>query len=232
MGVDSSFYRSKEWTDFRRVVINNRVKGDGFVYCEYCSKPILKEYDIIAHHIDALTEQNVNDVNVSLNPNNIQLVHHICHNHIHDKLGHKERKVYLVYGSPLSGKRTYVDSVRSAGDLVVDMDSIWECVSGEDRYVKDGRLNSVVFNVRDKLIECVKYRTGKWNNAYVIGGYPLIGERERLIKMLGAEPIYIDSTKEVCMFRLEGCEDARGKNKSDWKKYIEDWWIKYTPHST
>ena len=229
MGVDSSFYRSKEWTKFRQLVIDERVKEDGLVYCEHCGKPIVKAYDIIAHHIEALTESNVNDVGISLNSANIQLVHHICHNHIHDKLGYRERKVYLVYGSPLSGKRTYVDSVRCDGDLIIDVDSIWQCVSGVERYEKDGRLNACIFTVRDALIDCVKYRRGRWNNAYIIGGYPLIGERERLCKMVGAEEIYIECTKEDCLTRLEACKDNRNKLKADWKKYISDWWERYTP---
>lgn len=231
--MNGDFYRSDAWTSFRKVVINERTNPeDGLVYCEYCGKPIIKEYDIIAHHIEALNERNVMDANVALNPDNIQLVHHICHNYIHDKLGYRERKVYLVYGSPFSGKSTYVDSVRCDGDLIIDMDNIWQCVSGAERYHKDGRLNSCVFSVRDTLIECVKYRRGKWNNAYIIGGYPLLGERERLCKMLGAEELYIESTKEECLLRLDGTSDYRNKIKSDWKKFILDWWEKYSPHSS
>lgn len=232
MGVDSSFYRTDAWVNFRQIAINERVKDDGFVYCEHCGKPIVKPYDIIAHHIEALNESNVNDANVALNPQNIQLVHHVCHNYIHDKLGHREKKVYIVFGPPLSGKTSYVNSVRCLGDLVVDMDSIWECVSGEERYIKDGRLNSVVFGVRDTLVEAVKYRRGKWNNAYIIGGYPLVGERERLCKMVGAEEIFIDVPKDECIRRLEGCVDNRRLHKADWTKYIEGWFEKFSPSPT
>ena len=44
------FYRSKEWESFRKVVIAERVKEDGFVYDEVTGKPIVKAYDIILHH--------------------------------------------------------------------------------------------------------------------------------------------------------------------------------------
>ena len=74
----------------------------------------------------------------------------------------------------MSGKTTWVNSVHQAGDLVVDMDSIWQCVSGLNRFQKPMALNAVVFGVRDYLIDSVRMRRGKWNNAYVIGGYPLI----------------------------------------------------------
>jgi hypothetical protein len=32
------------------------------------------------------------------------------------------------------------------GDLIVDMDSIWECISGCGRYVKPNRILSIVFS--------------------------------------------------------------------------------------
>ena len=223
----SDFYRSKEWLLFRLNVINDRINEEGLTICEYCGKQILRSYDIIAHHITPLTERNVMDAMISLNPDNIQLVHHVCHNKIHNKLGTMQQEVYLVWGSPMSGKRTYVDSVRENGDLIVDIDSIWQCVSGRDRYVKPDRLKSNVFGVRDLLIDQVSKRVGKWKNTYVIGGYPLSGERERLIKKLGAREIYMDVSKEECLARLEKIND--GRSVSEWKKYIDDWWTKFNP---
>ena len=42
----------------------------------------------------------------------------------------------------------------------------------------------------------------------------------------GAELIHIDTDKETCLMRLENCTDGRDKN--DWKKYIETYWERYT----
>lgn len=221
-----NFRRSKEWEAFREVLINERVNDSGFVICEYCKKPIVKAYDLIAHHIIELTEENYTDANISLNPENIQLVHHRCHNFIHNKLGYSCRQVFIVYGSPLSGKSSYVKDAMSEGDLIIDMDNIWQCVSGCDRYVKPNRLKSVVFSVRDNLLESVKFRRGKWNNCYIIGGYPYKGERERLLDSLGAREIFIDTPKEVCLERLSSCTD--GRDKAEWERYINDWWAQYS----
>lgn len=218
----NDFYRSPEWLSFRDVLINERVNEQGLVICEHCGKPIIKAYDIIAHHCNTyLTEENVNDAEIALNPDNIQLVHHVCHNQIHNKLGYKEKKVYLVYGAPCSGKHTYVDSIATNNDLVISMDRIWECIGG-----KDGRKNAIAFKIRDTLLECVKYRLGKWENAYIIGGYPLIGERIRLCRELGAEEIFIDSTKEECMWALLQNQEL---NPQEYRKYIDDWFDK-APH--
>lgn len=219
-----SFYRSKEWCLLIQHIRHDRLNGDGLTICEYCGKPIIKEYDCIAHHKTYLTEDNVNDYSISLNPDNIMLVHHKCHNIIHDKLSYRGRKVYMVYGAPMAGKETYVNGVKDDGDLIVNIDSVWQCVSGGDG--KPNRLKSIVFGIRDYMLDSIKYRRGKWNNAYIIGGYPLISERERLCKELGAEEIFINTSKEECLRRLEACEN---RDKEEYTKYIFDWFDKYIP---
>lgn len=225
-----SFYRSTEWEKFRQLVISERMHEDGFVYDEVTGKPIVKAYDIILHHVIPLTEDNVNDYDISLNPQNIQIVSHKTHNQLHDRFGYKRREVYLVYGAPCSGKSTFVDDNMSAGDLVIDIDSIWQCVSNRPRYEKPGRLKSIVFKVRNELLDCVRYRLGKWNNCYIVGGYALQSERERTIKELGAREIFINTSEEECLRRLENIND--GRDKKEWAQYIRDWFDKYNPPST
>lgn len=220
-----NFYRSKEWVSLLQVLKLERVDDTGNIICEYCGKPIVRAYDCIGHHKIHLTEENYTDSNISLNPDNIALVHHRCHNHIHNKLGYSQREVFLVYGSPLAGKSTWVNQVAQAGDLIVDIDSIWECVSGQARYVKPNRLKSVVFNVRDNLLESVRYRRGKWNNAYIIGGYPYRAERERLIAELGAREVFIHIDEAEAIRRLE---EQTERDRLEWIKYIEDWFNIYS----
>lgn len=221
----SSFYSSKAWVSLYTLLRSERVNSEGYVICAHCGKPIVKKYDCIAHHTIPLTEENYKDANISLNPDLIVLLHHKCHNIIHDKLGYSGRQVYIVYGSPLSGKSSYVRDVAEAGDLIVDIDNIWECVSGCDRYIKPNRLKSVVFSVRDNLLESVKYRRGKWLNAYIIGGYPYQAERERLADTLGARLIHIDTEREECLKRLYVSGD---RDVNEWTEYINDYWAKYT----
>ena len=225
-----SFYRSTEWRKLLDNLKHERLDDEGQIICAYCGRPIVKAYDIIGHHKVELDDENVKDFNISLNPENIELVHHACHNRIHDKFGHKQRQVFLVYGAPCSGKSTFVNNNMCAGDLVIDIDSIWECLSNRPRYEKPGRLKSIVFKVRNELLDCVKYRLGKWDNCYVIGGYPLQNERERLGRELGAREVFIDVPEEECLRRLNEAED--GRDKDSWAQYIRDWFDKYNPPST
>lgn len=219
-----NFYRSDQWESLLKVIKLERQDSQGNIICAYCGKPIVRAYDCIGHHVIHLTEENYTDANISLNPDNIQLVHHKCHNIIHNKLYTGNRQVFIVYGSPLSGKSSYVAEAMSEGDLIIDMDRIWSCVSGCDPYIKPARLKSVVFAVRDNLLESVKYRRGKWLNAYVIGGYPFKAERERLIDMLGAREVFINTPFEECVKRLMECED---RDKKLWEQYISEWWSQY-----
>ena len=222
-----NFYKSKQWQKLLEVIKIDRVNEDGQIICWHCGKPIVDKYDAIGHHTIFLTEDNVNNSEISLNPKLIQLVHHRCHNRIHNKLGYTKREVFLVYGSPLSGKSTYVQTVSEPGDLIIDINNIWSCVTGDSTYsIKPPKLNAVVFGLRDRLLEMVKYRVGKWDNCYIVGGYPLIAERERLCKELGAREIFIDTPKEECLRRLQENESL---DFSDYSKFIEEWWRKFIP---
>lgn len=227
----NTFYQSKAWINLLKQIKQERINTEGNIICAYCGKPVVKAYDIIGHHKEELTEDNVNDLNVSLNPDNIDLVHHRCHNYIHNKLGYSISNIYLVYGSPFAGKTTWVNNNKIDGDLIVNIDDIWQCVSGCNRYIKPNRLKSVVFKVREALIDNVKYRAGKWNSAYIVGGYPYQSERERLCRELGAKEVFINTSKEECINRLLQLQDE-DINKDEYLNYIDEWFDRYTPPIT
>lgn len=220
----SDFYRSKEWTELIRILRLERETDEGII-CAHCGLPIIRKYDCIGHHVTALTEENYTDPQISLNPDNIVLIHHKCHNIIHDRLGFYGKKVYLVHGSPLSGKSSWVKSSMAKGDLLIDMDMLWYAVSGQAMYDKPERLKGTVFAMRDMLIDRVRTRCGNFKSAYVVGGFPLISERERLAKRLGAEPIHIDTSKEECLQRLANDEN---RDRELWEKFIDEYWERYT----
>lgn len=217
----ADFYRSKEWERLRRTLMLQRLNAEGLIICAHCGRPIIKKYDCIGHHLTELTETNYQDTSISLNPDNIALVHHKCHNEIHNKQGYKQKKVYIVWGAPLSGKNTYVQGVAKYGDLIVDIDNLWQAVSGRPRYEKPNRIKTNVFELHNQLLTMIAQRAGYWNVAYVIGGYALPIQREQLAKRLAAECIYIDTTRAECEARLAACPD--GRNKSEWSKYISEW---------
>lgn len=201
-------------------------KDDGVLYCQHSGKPLVNSFDIVAHHIQPLTLQNVNDHAISLNPANILLVSQKSHNEIHARFGYgAQRKVYIVHGAPCSGKSSFVNSIKGNSDLIVDIDNIWEAVTGK-RYYKPAALKANVFAMRDALLETVKTRAGNWERCFIIEGLPFKAERERRTTLFGAELIYIDTDKETCLQRLQA-DESRREYADEWRKYIDDYFIRY-----
>lgn len=226
----AQFYNSDIWRTFRLQLIDERTnKADGILYSEYSGKPLIKQYDIVAHHKKPLTMANVNDFEISLNPENIMLLSQAEHNEIHARFGYSaERKVYYVYGAPCSGKTSFVNSIKGNSDIVVDMDNIWQCITGGERYFKPNALKQNAFAVRDCLTDMIKTRAGRWERAYYIDGGALKSDRTRKIELLGAEPIYIDTDKQTCLMRLASDENRTQAQKDEWQKYIEQWFEVFT----
>ena len=194
--------------------------NDGVLYSQHSGQPLLKAYDIVLHHIKPLTPMNVNDFSVSLNPANILICSQKEHNEIHARFGFvAERKVYYVYGAPCAGKTTFVREIKGNSDIVVDMDSIWECITGGERYEKPNALKTNAFAVRDCLLEMVRTRAGKWERAWIISSEGSSGVRERAIERLGAEPIYIESTIDECLKRLY--KNPNGRDVKEWEGFIK-----------
>jgi hypothetical protein len=221
--IIKAFYSSQSWTTLRLNLINERGNR-----CERCKEIIPRSRDIIGHHIEEITPENVNDYTISLNPNNIEIICFDCHNKEHKRFGYQgERKVYLVYGPPLSGKVTFVRQNMGRGDLVVDMDRLYEAITMLPSYDKPDQLFSNVIGIHNQLIDNIKTRYGKWNTAWVIGGYADKYKREKLANDLGAEIIFCDISHMECLRRLSVDHDRRYR-LDEWRGYIDKWFDKYT----
>lgn len=223
----AQFYNSEEWRNLRMQLMVERAIN-GVLYDEYNGQPLLKSYDVIAHHKNPVTLSNVNDFSISLNPDNIMLVSHRSHNEIHARYGYSmNKKIYYVYGAPCSGKTSFVQSVKGNSDFIIDIDLIWAAVTGGALYQKPDALKGVVFAVRDCMLEKARTRAGNWERCYIIEGGAIKSERERRINALGAEPIFIFSSKEDCINNLM-CDNKRNGVRDLWETYINEWFDKYT----
>ena len=226
----AQFYNSDELRNFHKKLISDRTnKQDGILYDEITGKPLIKKFDIVAHHKIPLTLSNVNDFSISLNENNVILISQETHNKEHSRFGYvTERKVYLVYGAPCSGKTTFVNSIKGNSDIIVDIDNIWQCITGK-RYEKPKALNTNAFMLRDCLLDMIKTRAGKWERAFIIEGGAVKSDRERKLALYGAEPIYIDTDREECLKRLYGDCNRTREQKKEWEQYIDRWFNDYVP---
>lgn len=238
------FYRSDDWNSCKAQVLQARIKADGFIICEHCGKPILKGFNpnannnsgaIVFHHKIYLNNFNVNDASISVNPDNIQIVHWSCHNEIHQRFGYSgtnnipEKKVYIITGASCSGKTTFVRDRLQENDLIVDIDDIWQMVSGQDRYIKPNALKPIVFKIRDELKGLIQRGTGTWRNAFIIESLPSKQDRDReadRYKAFNVEVITMDVSKDECMNRLHN--NPSGRNIKAYEDYINEYFIRFT----
>lgn len=85
------FYRSTAWRKARSNYIQERYLIDGGL-CEECHR----QQGYIVHHKTMLTKNNIDDVNISLNPDNLEYVCRDCHEHFEGHLiGTREKKRYI-----------------------------------------------------------------------------------------------------------------------------------------
>lgn len=225
----TAFYKSKKWRDLLTMIKMERTNSLGLNSCEKCGKPMVGRKSAIGHHVIELTEENVDDVTISLNQDNVELVCHQCHNDIHNRFGaqHKPKSVYLVYGAPSSGKLDWVAQNATQHDLVVEIDRLHNAISTNPLHIKSKSLNSAVFKLREQLYDIIKYRAGDWQNAYIVATLPYVGDRERLaIELNITDTIYIESTIEECFNNVDNDDEII--NKGEIKRFINQWFEDYT----
>ena len=217
------FYNSKEWRALR-----GRLIAEAHFLCAVCGESYLKDStQLVGHHIKELTPANVQDANISLNPANIKIIYRRCHDKEHRRFefggGHE---VYIVYGSPCSGKSTYVNQVSQRGDLIVDFDAIMQAISACPYHYHLNCLKKPAFAIRDTLLEQVRMRVGYWRDAYIVGGYPRKLQREQLAARLGAELIYVETTREQAKLNAL---TSRGTQGEEWCRFIDRWFDSFEP---
>ena len=215
-----ALYQSRQWRELRQALILERG-----LRCEECGKLVALPSMLIGDHITELTPENVTDPKVALNPDNVRLICADCHNKKHLRFGYNQKAVYIIYGAPCSGKTSLVNQMRQRGDIIIDMDRLYEAISGCSLYDKPDNIKAAVFAARDALLDVVKTRNGQWLNAYVIGGYPHKAQREALARKLGAKMVFCESTREECLAHAA----ERGVHENDWKRYILKWFEDFEP---
>jgi|LSQX01.3.fsa_nt_gb hypothetical protein len=213
------FYCSRSWRDLSHMLKIRR--GGKCARCGFVAATKDEWAQLIGHHKVELTEENITDAAISLNPELVEVICLNCHNKEHRRFGYS-KKVYIIWGSPLAGKSTAVRDMMKYGDIVLDIDSLWQAVTFQPEHIKPDNVRFNIFALRDALLDQIKTRYGSWCDAYVIGGYPEAYERELLASSLGGELIYCESTEEECLRRR--IESGR---PAVWDEYIQTWWSKF-----
>lgn len=218
-----SFYNSANWKLCRESYISQRVAIDGGL-CEECGESVGEEL----HHVQPLTVNNIHDAEITLNHDNLKWLCKDCHFKAHREIiveGFKKRKVkkivndagyyfddngemrqaktYIVWGSPASGKTTYVREHKQDGDLVVDLDLIKQAISMSNSKDTPTNLLPVAIGIKEYIYDLIEDGDIDCKNKWIVATLPNRKERLELAERLDAELIYIDSTYHDCIKRVD-----------------------------
>lgn len=188
-----NFYTSKAWQKCRRYVIADILSRDGALYCSRCRKEIMEPNDAVLHHIKPLDDDTVGDPDVAYNPDNLEILCHSCHNAEHDKgwTLSREKRVYILCGGTDADREKYVVEHASDGALVVSIPRIQDALSPRR---KRDRLMPIVWQVRDVIYTSIEKRFGPWTDAWIVGEFSNVAEREALARRMGGT--VLDCTKD------------------------------------
>ena len=125
--------------------------------------------------------------------------------------------VYLVCGSPCSGKSTYVKEHFKIGDIVCDVDRIYSSLCYNEEHQTEIYAQETASLLYETLLDIIRDRRGHWKNAYVVS---LANTNEKIEKMKERinvdEVVFLDVPFETCM--------ERAKDRPFYFRWIiEDW---------
>lgn len=135
------------------------------------------------------------------------------------------QRVVVVCGPPASGKTTYVRERAHVGELVVDVDRIYEALSGQPYYDKPSSLLPFVLAARDAVLARLE-RPSPVGRAWLITGGADARERERLERRFKAHVIVLETSVEECLRRIRQ-DPRRSLRAREWEPLIRDWWRLY-----
>lgn len=134
----------------------------------------------------------------------------------------------IVCGPPASGKTTYVEERRAAGDLVICLDTIraelqpgWQPWSG----IENKELTGRALRYRNHLLGALA-RPVSGREAWFIVSAPEEGQRQWWREQLGGDVVLLDPGAEECAQRAieRGTPRALGEIE-DWYRRSSDVWV-------
>lgn len=125
------------------------------------------------------------------------------------------KQIYVVTGSPGSGKSTYAKKNAGANDIVFDLDEINKALGG-GLHEENRKSLGVALAMRSAAIEELAKKEGPWERAFFITASPDKEEIRKLCEALGAEEIRMETTLEQCKENI-----LRDDTRADKGKYIE-----------
>ena len=242
--VKNSFYDTKKWLRKRA----NVMRRDDYK-CKECLRYGKTSEAQMVHHIYPLEHYP----QYSLTDINLLSLCDSCHGKMHDRnnntitelgrywqakiklnLGISDAdiidtfRVVVVWGSPGSGKTTYVKQHMHAGDMVVDLDYIKQAISLQGKTASISNLMPVALDIREHIYDLISKRDIiQTETVWVVAGLPKYDDREYTRRRLRPnDMVHISSSLERCIEQAMNDTDRHYKDLQ--VKIIRKWHEDFT----
>ena len=136
-------------------------------------------------------------------------------------------QVTVVCGPPGSGKSTYVKERAKPGDLIVDLDDIWQALSGQPYYDKPEGLLTFVWAARDGMMLRLQEPSAIYR-AWIVSMGVTASVRQGYVDDYNATIIMLDVHKGECLNRI--AKDSRRADRAEaWTEIVDRWFKNYQP---
>ncbi len=238
-------YAGKAWKACRDAYFAHR-----HGICERCGAP-----GVEVHHKKAITPLNADDPEIVYGWANLELLCRDCHisehekkknlrsarpaqeadlRYMFDEQGNPTPRgaVRVVWGSPASGKSTYVAQHMQHMDIVIDLDNILRCFTGltnkadDPSSIKD--YLPFTLSVRDACYRLIQQDSKGIRTAWIVAGLPRKQDRMLLqARFPNARFIHIETSCEESLARAAA--DINRPNKEHMRKIIIEYFRNFEP---
>ncbi len=208
------------WQSFRKM----RLAEDPL--CADCFKVGLVTPSNEVHHIKTIKDFP----ELRLDRHNTECLCKACHSKKTFKrsflTGYKsDTKVFIISGPPGSGKTSYAKEHMASSDLILDMDTIFQALTGLPYYEKPAAILPFVWSAYDAVIDRLQ-EPSEIYKAWVISGAPKADARAKLELRLNAQVIVLETHYNECMTRIMA-DDRRKDMAKHWESLVKKWWDDY-----
>ena len=136
-------------------------------------------------------------------------------------------KTYVIYGSPLSGKSTYVYNHLGSNDIVYDYDVIMQSISGLPIHKHNNNLHEYTTDIRDLIITKLKCEKNI-DNAWIITTKVTEGLRQSLV---GLNAEYIEIKTDIRTAKKRLTDNPDGRDIEEWGEAIDKYFASTKDYS-
>jgi predicted kinase len=158
----------------------------------------------VVHHIKQLEEYP----ELALDPDNLVSLCNLCHNREHPENPHfakLRKRIIVVLGYPASGKTSYVESIMTPQDIVLDLDRLVTAMTyrdGHDRTGSGFHAVKIANDMISQVIKDVRYRGYAFDTLYIIRTR-LTDEELSSLRAARARLLWLDVDKDTCVARMK-----------------------------